>query len=207
MAESELPESPPRIDVAQALQPEIQDYLRQFEDATSTAQHVVEGLTDEQLQWQPGPDRWSIAECFSHMNVTADKYYPPIDKSMRLARERGLLGQGPYRHGFLMNKFIRMLEPPPRRSFKAPRPFAPRSRAVEDEIPNFFSHQDAIKNRVREANGLDLARVKMVSPITRLLRMTLGQSFALLAAHERRHLWQAARVRDEMEREERQKRQ
>jgi hypothetical protein len=204
MAKSGLPESPPRTDIAEVLQPEIQDYLRQFEEATSAAKHVVEKLTDEQLQWKPAPERWSIAECFSHLNVTADKYYPPIDKSMRLARERGLLGNGPFRHGFLMNKFIRMLEPPPRRSFKAPRPFTPRTRAVEDEIPNFFFHQDAIMQRVRDANGLHLARVKIASPISRLLRMTLGQSFALLATHERRHLWQAARVRDEMEREERQ---
>jgi len=198
MANSQLPESPSGTDVAGALQLEIRDYLRQFEEATSNAEHVVAALTDEQLRWKPAPERWSIAECFSHLNVTADKYYPPIDKSMRLARERGLLGHGPFRHGFLMNKFIRMMEPPPRRSFKAPRPFKPRSRAVEDEIPNFLSHQEAIMKRVREANGLDLARVKIVSPVSRLLRMSLGQSFALLAAHERRHLWQAARVRDEL---------
>ncbi len=198
MANSQLPESPSGTDVAGALQPEIRDYLRQFEEATNNAEHVVAALTDEQLRWKPAPERWSIAECFSHLNVTADKYYPPIDKSMRLARERGLLGHGPFRHGFLINKFIRMMEPPPRRSFKAPRPFTPRSRAVEDEIPNFLSHQEAIMRRVREATGLDLARVKIVSPVSRLLRMSLGQSFALLAAHERRHLWQAARVRDEL---------
>jgi hypothetical protein len=198
MANSELPESSRGTDVAGALQPEIRDYLRQFEEATSNAKYLVEGLSDEQLRWKPDPERWSIAECFSHLNVTADKYYPPIDKSMRLARERGLLGHGPFRHGFLMNKFIRMMEPPPRRRFKAPRSFTPRSRAVEDEIPNFLSHQEAIMKRVCEANGLDLARVKLVSPVSRLLRMSLGQSFALLAAHERRHLWQAARLRDEL---------
>ena len=30
------------------------------------------------------------------------------------------------------------------------------------------------------------------------MESSLGQCFGLLAAHERRHLWQAARVRDEL---------
>lgn len=180
------------------LSPEIRDYVRQFEDVKSAARHLVEGLSDEQLRWRPAPDRWSIAECFSHLNVTADQYYPAIDRSMRRARERGLLGEGPFRHGFLMNRFIRMMEPPARRSFRAPRMFRPRTRALADEIPTFFAHQSAIIERVHQANGLDLSRVKVVSPLTSLMRMSLGQCFGLLAAHERRHLWQAARVREEL---------
>ncbi len=182
------------------LSPEIRDYVRQFEDVKSAARHLVEGLSDEQLRWRPAPDRWSIAECFSHLNVTADQYYPAIDRSMRRARERGLLGEGPFRHGFLMNRFIRMMEPPARRSFRAPRMFRPRTRALADEIPTFFAHQSAIIERVHQANGLDLSRVKVVSPLTSLMRMSLGQCFGLLAAHERRHLWQAARVREELRR-------
>jgi hypothetical protein len=82
--------------VGGALSPELRDYVRQFEDVKSAARHLVEGLSDEQLRWEPAPDRWSIAECFSHLNVTADQYYPAIDRSMRLARERGLLGEGPF---------------------------------------------------------------------------------------------------------------
>ena len=187
-------------DVVVTLQPEIRDYLRQFEEAIEGAQHLVEGLSPEQLEWKEGPDRWSIAECLSHLNVTADQYYPAIDRSMRRARERELLGKGPFRHGFLMNRFIAMLEPPPGRSFKAPRNFKPRARNLANEIGIFFAHQEAIMKRVRQADGLDLARVKLVSPVSKWLRMSLGQCFALLAAHQRRHLWQSARVKEALRR-------
>ncbi len=189
-------------EVVEALQPEIRDYLRQFEEAIQTAQHLVEGLSRKQLEWKEGPDRWSIAECLSHLNVTADQYYPAIDRSMRRARERGLLGKGPFRHGFLMNRFIAMLEPPPGRSFKAPRNFKPRARNLANEIGIFFAHQEAIMKRVRQADGLDLARVRLVSPVSRWLRMSLGQCFALLATHQRRHLWQSARVKEALTRSE-----
>ncbi len=162
----------------------------------------MEGLSREHLEWKEGPDRWSIAECLSHLNVTADQYYPAIDRSMRRARERGLLGKGPFRHGFLMNRFVAMLEPPPRRSFKAPPIFKPRVRNLANEVGIFFAHQDAIMKRVRQADGLDLARVKLVSPVSRLLRMSLGQCFAFLATHQRRHLWQSAHVKEALKRKE-----
>ena len=44
------------------------------------------------------------------------------------------------------------------------------------------------------ANGLHLARVKVRSPAMKLLWFPLGGLFAIMAAHERRHLWQASQV-------------
>jgi hypothetical protein len=37
--------------------------------------------------------------------------------------------------------------------------------------------------------------VKVANPVSSWFTMTLGQELALTAAHERRHLWQAWRVR------------
>ena len=55
--------------------------------------------------------------------------------------------------------------------------------------------QDEIIRRVIAADGLDLGGIRMSSPISRRFKMSLGQWFAFLAAHERRHLWQAWQVR------------
>lgn len=51
---------------------------------------------------------------------------------------------------------------------------------------------------LRSADGLDLARIKVTSPVTRLLRLSLGQWLAGLAGHQRRHLWQARQVKTEL---------
>jgi hypothetical protein len=97
-----------------------------------------------------------------------------------------------------VNRLIKMLQPPPRRRFKVPGPiFHPKvDTPVRDTCERFFSHQDSFVERVRRADGLDLARVRLVSPVSRWLRLSLGQCFSLVATHQRRHLWQAARVRD-----------
>lgn len=44
------------------------------------------------------------------------------------------------------------------------------------------------------ARGLDLGRLRVTSPVSRLLRIPLGSYLRISVAHERRHLWQAEQV-------------
>ena len=58
----------------------------------------------------------------------------------------------------------------------------------------FRAYQVQFIDRLRQANGLDLARARVSSPVSKWLRLSLGSGFALMAAHERRHLWQAREI-------------
>ena len=51
-----------------------------------------------------------------------------------------------------------------------------------------------MKTRLQEADGLHLARLRLTSPISSLVRFSLGQSFAVILAHDRRHLWHVDRI-------------
>jgi len=62
-------------------------------------------------------------------------------------------------------------------------------------ITEFMASQNELQLLLREADGIDLGRAKIASPINKRLKFTLGQVFRLLAAHERRHLWQARKVK------------
>jgi hypothetical protein len=53
-------------------------------------------------------------------------------------------------------------------------------------------------HQLARADGLDLRRVKVATPISRFLKMSLGAMFAQIAAHESRHLDQAWRVREKL---------
>jgi hypothetical protein len=53
---------------------------------------------------------------------------------------------------------------------------------------------------LERADGLDLRRIKVATPISRFLKMSLGMMFAQAAAHEQRHLMQARRVREQLPR-------
>ena len=45
-----------------------------------------------------------------------------------------------------------------------------------------------------DAKGVDLGRARVRSPFFRLLRTSADESFRILLAHNRRHLWQARRA-------------
>lgn len=44
------------------------------------------------------------------------------------------------------------------------------------------------------SDGLDLASAKFTSPFFKLLSLSVIAEFAVIACHERRHLWQAEQI-------------
>jgi len=156
----------------------------------------LNNLSPDAVNWQPEPGRWSIAKHLDHLITTWDRYQPPIQGAIEDGRSRGVQGQGPFRHGWFGNFFIRFLEPPPRMKVKAPGPFqpAPDPMAIDDLRSGFSTTTSEMKLRLQEADGLDLARLRLTSPISSLVRFSLGQSFGVVLTHSRRHLWHADRI-------------
>jgi len=184
------------------LTPEIDEFRREFERLADEADLLASGLTDEQFAWGPSPARpsatqaaWSIAQCIDHLNVTARLYLPQLDEGIANAIRQGLYGEGPFTYWWLARLFVRMLEPPPRFRAKAPAAFQPPpARARREIMAAFRAYQVQYVDRLRQANGLDLARARVRSPAASWMSMPLGTGFAAMTAHERRHLWQARQV-------------
>lgn len=184
--------------VEHTLVPELENYRQQFESISLEAREMFAGLNDAQFNWRQAAGRWSIAECFAHLNVTGQMFLPVLTRQIKLARAAGRLSDGPYRRSFLGKMFLRSMEPPAKLKFKAPKLYAPlpeHLRAVV--LPAFITLQEQLIARLHDADGLDLGRVKVTSPATRFLKLSLGHTFAVMAAHERRHIWQARQVRQD----------
>ena len=178
-----------------ALAPELDEFRRQFEQLANEADALVAPLSDAQFAWNPPQNAWSIAECIDHLNVTARMYLPVLDEGIANAIRQGQYGEGPYAYWWLARMFVRMLEPPPRFRTKTPAAFRPPSGRTRREIMAAFrAYQVQYVDRLRQANGLDLARARARSPVVSWVVFPLGCGFAAMAAHERRHLWQATQV-------------
>jgi hypothetical protein len=84
---------------------------------------------------------------------------------------------------------------------KAPRRIRPRATPrLFDAFAAFLASQAEVLAFVREYAFLDLAGVRFPNPFLRGVRFSLATGLHVIAAHERRHLWQAWRVRREAER-------
>src|SRR5215471_18948765 len=59
--------------------------LVHFEMTTQMVAEQVRGLSPTQLEYKPGPDRWSIREVVSHLAVAEPDYWRDIQKALRAA--------------------------------------------------------------------------------------------------------------------------
>lgn len=178
-----------------ALTREVEEFRQQFDQIGAEGEALTTPLGDAQFTWQPAPDAWSLAQCFEHLNIAARLYLPQLDEGVADAIRRGLYAEGPFTYNWIGRLMARLMEPPPRFRYRTPKSFQPSSARSRHEImAGFRAYQVQYIDRLRQASGLDLARARVASPVSPWIRMPLGSAFALIAAHERRHLWQARQV-------------
>jgi hypothetical protein len=68
------------------------------------------------------------------------------------------------------------------------------NRTRHEILAAFRAYQVQYIDRLRQANGVDLARARVRLPLNGWLRIPLGSGFELMLVHSRRHLAQARRV-------------
>lgn len=170
----------------------------EFEAAGADARELLAGIGDAAFNWRRAPGTWSMAECLDHLNITGRKYLRALDRAIEDGRRNGLVGAGPFRYGLLEGWTVRAMDAPPMFKVKAPRAFVPASDGRRDELlAAFLALQGEFTDRLARAEGLDFAKVKARSPVSRHLKFSLGKAFAGIAAHQRRHLWQARQLRND----------
>lgn len=171
------------------------DYLKIIEDIKV----LTSDLTTEQVNTRPEPQKWSIAECLNHLTLTNNTYLkvaePAIEKSIR----EGKYGDEVIKLG-LVGKIFMKFEPPPKRKFKTPKLFNPskkEQKIFEKEIvvKDFVDSKMKMIKLIERADGLNLNKIKMHSPVSKLIKVRLGDYFKIMGPHDRRHIWQAAQVK------------
>lgn len=178
---------------------DLEEYRQRFERAKAEAKELTQGLSEARFNWRPAPDAWSIEECLEHLTVVGHWEARAIEKAVDEGRARGLTGSGPFSYGPVERFIIGMTEPPVRQKLPASRQFVPlHGQPVTAVLPTFLHVQSQFIFQIDRAAGLDLSRVKVATPISRFLRLSLGATLAQAAAHERRHLDQAWRVREKL---------
>ena len=173
---------------------EIRERLRELEEVTARAEAVIGDLDEETLNWNPAEGVWSVAQCVDHLSVTAHRYIEVLEPAIAEARQKGLTGEGPRKRS-LSDRMLRWAVEPGRGKVKAPKMFHPGERMGRETLIASYHEAHATLRRLMEASdGLNLGKVRVVSPVTSLMRLTLGGAFEVITTHERRHLLQAEKV-------------
>ena len=175
----------------------------QLDAAAVEADALVAGLAEEDGAWRAEAGSWSVAECLDHLATSNRVYLSAMREPAHRARTRGRYRWRPARPGWVGRCFVSSLEPPARwwSRLKAPRIIRPRAAPpLAEAYASFVASQAEVRAFLRACADLDLAGVRFPNPLVRGIRFSLATGLHVIAAHERRHLWQAWRIRRAMER-------
>ena len=168
--------------------------IAEFDAADQKAEQLLTGLSPDQLNWQPGPDAWSVGQCLEHLCLTNEVYLPAISTSLAGKTTSAAQEITP---GWLSRWFINnYIEPSPRsKHARAPSKIVPGAQVEPSVLGRFLRSNQAAREFVRHAADYDVNHIRFRNPFVPILRFTVGTGLEIVSRHEHRHLLQAERAR------------
>jgi hypothetical protein len=175
----------------------------QFELAQERLHDLVADTPEARWNVRPAVDRWSVAECVAHLNLTAQAYIPMLRDAFSDARFAGVPAPRLYRRdamGWVVSMTAGPLPRLGRRRFgrvKTIPAFVPGGALERAATVAEFDrlHADLIE-LTRDAEGRPLEQMKIVSPFDARISYNAYSCLVILPRHEQRHLWQAEHAWD-----------
>lgn len=178
--------------------------LHQLEEDIRLLQHITEqefrNLTDYQLLYTPSSDQWSIAQCLEHLNSYGQYYLPRIEHVIQTGEQQTMSAKAVFSSGWLGHYFAQSMKPGADGSIglkmKAVKNHSPiRQLDARAVLAEFSGQQTQLVHLLRRAKQVDIGRLRIPISIASWIRLSLGDTFRFLIAHEQRHVLQAQKVR------------
>ncbi len=176
--------------------------LKQMLDSEQAALRLLEGVSEIQGNWQPQGGRgWSIWQCLEHLSLTNRVYAKALAEGLTNAgTSQRIATGGEIKPGLLGRWFVSKVEPPVGIGVKT----KPKATPVEkgdlgQALGRFAESHEGLREIVELWDRVDLNRVRYPNPFIPLVRFTVGTGLLIANAHDRRHLWQAHRVKEAAE--------
>ncbi len=177
------------------MHPQLQLIADEYRSAQARLHELVRAIPEERWGLRADPERWSVAECVAHLNLTSMAYVPLLQHAVSRARMLERRPPGRYRRDPIGWLLWATMGPPVRVRLKTIARFLPSSLAAPALLVQEFDRLQAAQlDCLAQADGLPLSQVRVTSPFNAHVRYNLFACFTILPRHQHRHLWQAERV-------------
>ncbi len=171
-----------------------------LDHAAKRMDSIASATPDDRWNKRNDQERWSVAECVAHLNITSEAYVPRIRKALEDARELPP-ATGAYRRAFPGWLFGSLVGPmiTIRKArlggVKTPPKFVPTGDLPKNVIiADFRRLQIELSEMVKEGDGLALDKVVITSPFGEKIHYDCYSAMVMIPRHQERHLDQAQRV-------------
>jgi hypothetical protein len=163
-----------------------------------TTKNDFEPLSVAELSERPAPNSWSVGECLQHLNLYGDYYLPAIKAALEAEGQP----QPTFKGSALGEYFANLMRPreddgqPKSKmpTFKDKNPTLLKIEVTETTVADFLAQQALFLEYLKAAESKNIARPKIKITISRLIRLSLGDTFRFNIYHSMRHVQQALRA-------------
>lgn len=144
---------------------------------------------------RPTPQAWSASEAIAHLTITTRRFLPIFADVVDAAPVDGV--PEVMKMDLAGRLLVRMMEPPIWFGSRTNPAFIPEAaEPVGKVVADFHESQQELIAAVGAMDGLDITSIRITSPFRSNLKYSVYSALRILAAHQRRHLWQAEHALD-----------
>jgi uncharacterized damage-inducible protein DinB len=170
------------IQLLTSLQNDVEHMLARMEH--------IKAITDTDMNRQPAPGKWSIAQVLEHLNSYNRYYLPEMEKAL----VKKLPAHTQFRSGWFGNYFTNMMAPKANgitNKMSAPKNHVPVDNLNSAQvIADFIKGQSRLLKFLKQAENNDMGKLRVPISISRFIKLKLGDTFRFLIAHQQRHFVQ-----------------
>jgi len=153
-------------------------------------------LSEEQINWKPSADGWSVGQCFDHLIKSNEAFDEEFERLSSGTRKQSFWENYSPFTSFFGNFLLKSVKNDAKK-FKAPsKSIVPPSDVPGDIIEKFVTHQADLVEKIRSVEDLDWQNTTITSPFFKVMTYRLDRAFEIGYEHGRRHFRQAQRVID-----------
>ena len=171
------------------------NWINEIDKLTSSFKNNFDHLSNEQLNWQPNPSIWSIAQNMEHLIAVNKTYFPVLEQLRNGKYKPPFISKFGFVVSFLGKTVLNAVNPDRRKKMKTFPIWEPQtSETCKNILRRFENHQNELKQKIEEANEFIEKGIIICSPASRNIVYKLETAFDIIVTHEQRHLEQSKEI-------------
>ena len=169
--------------------------IGKLDAASAQFKNSFEELGQDELNWKPAENRWSIAQVMDHLITINTSYFPILDQIRDGIYTPPFMARVPFMASLFGTLIHKSMKPDTKTKTSTFPIWEPSYSEIKGDIlQRFLAHQEELKSKINACDGPASNEVVIASPASSKVVYTLSKALEIIADHEVRHYNQAMEV-------------
>lgn len=172
---------------------DVNGVISELDRVSKDVRNSFGDLTNEQINWKPAAESWSVGQCLDHLIRSNEGFFPELD-GLATGTRKNTLWQSWSPLSGIAGAFLVSTLKKDNQKTKTSQRMTPPSDIQGDIVERFAEHQDQLIEKLRATSDADWHKVVFTSPFVKIMTYRMDVGLQAVIEHEKRHFRQAKRV-------------